>query len=273
MTTPTTETAACTLLGRAKPVIGMVHFPPLPGSPFDRGLSRQALLDAARRDLEILVTEGFDAVAISNEGDRPYVAEVSRETLAMFTALVARLTEDLPLPFGCGVLQDPRAGLAVARAVGATFVRVSYGVTVGTFGIVAVSSGEILRYRRQIGADQVQLFVNLSPHYASSLDTRPLAEVARACRDLAAPDAIQVFGAGAGSLPALDVVRQVKAAVPDVPVVVASGATEETLPEVLAAGDGVIVGTGLKKHGIIWNPIDRDRARAFMRRVRDLRGA
>lgn len=261
------------LLGRAKPIIGMVHLPPLPGSPFDRGLSPHALLDAARRDLEILVAEGFDAISISNEGDRPYVSEVSRETLALFTALVVRLTADLPVPFGCGVLQDPRAGLAVAHAVGATFVRVSYGVTVGSFGVVAESPGEILRYRRQIGAERVQLFVNLSPHYATSLDTRPLTEVARACRDLAAPDAIQVFGAGTGTLPALDVIRQVKAAVPDVPVIVASGATAETLADVLAVADAVIVGTSLKENGVIWNPIDPDRARAFMRRARDVRGA
>jgi len=261
------------LLGRTKPVIGMVHLLPLPGSPFDRGLTNDQLLDAARRDLDVLVAEGFDAVSISNEGDRPYVSHVSRETLALFTALVARLAEHLPVPFGCGVLQDPLAGLAVARAVGATFVRVSYGVTAGSFGVVIESPGGILRYRRQIGADRVQLFVNLSPHYATSLDTRPLPEVARAARALASPDAIQVFGAGAGALPDLETVRQVKAAVPGVPVIVASGATTDTLQDILAVADAVIVGTSLKKDGVIWNPLDRERARAFMRRVRDLRGA
>lgn len=269
----TPRTPSLTLLGRVKPIIGMVHLAPLPGSPFDRGLTTQAILDAARRDVDILVTEGFDALAFSNEGDRPYVSEASRETIAVFTAIVARLTEGLRVPFGCGVLQDPRASLAVARAVGATFVRVSYGVTVGTFGLVAESPGEILRYRHQIGADHVQLFVNLSPHYATSLDTRPPAEVARACRDLTAPDAIQVFGAGAGTLPDLEDVRQIKAAVPDVPVVVASGATADVLADVLAIADGVIVGTSLKENGLIWNPIDPGRARAFMRRARDLRGA
>ncbi len=260
------------LLGRHKPIVGMVHLAPLPGTPFDEALTNAQILDRARRDLDVLLEAGFDAVSISNESDRPYVTDIPRETIALFTFLVTRLTQDLPVPFGCGMLIDPRASLAVARAVGATFIRLSFGTMVGTFGPVVESPGEVLRYRRQIDAQDVKLFLNLSPHFATSLDTRPIAEIARTAYASSEPDAIQVHGAGAGGLPELDAVRQVKGAVPEVPVIVASGVTPATLPDVLAVGDGVIVGTTLKEDGKIWNPIDPARARAFMRRARELRG-
>jgi len=47
--------------------------------------------------------------------------------------------------------------------------------------------------------------------------------------------------------------------------------TLENLPGVLATADAVIVGTSLKDGGDIWNPVDRDRAHAFMEAARAIR--
>ena len=259
------------LLGIDKPVIGMVHLPALPGSPFARPFDRDDIIKAALRDRDILLDAGFDAISISNEGDRPYVSHTPPETLALFTWVGAHLTRDLSVPYGCGVLIDPLATIAVGHALGADFVRISYGVTAGSFGLVADNPGDILRYRRAIGADSLQLFVNLSPHFATSLDSRPLAEMARTYHALTQPDAFQVPGAGAGVLPDLNEVRQVKAALPDTPVLVASGVTQATAAEALAASDGIIVGTCLKVDGHIYNPVDPARAHAFMDAVRAFR--
>ncbi|HUZ78333.1 MAG TPA: BtpA/SgcQ family protein [Chloroflexota bacterium] len=259
------------LLGRHKPVIGMVHLAALPGSPFYVGLTDRQILDAAQRDVEVLAAAGFDAISFSNEGDRPYQTEVPRETVALYTRLVFELSRGLPMPFGCGLLIDPFATLAAARAVGADFARITYGVTAGTFGLLHDSAGEVLRYRQRIGAGGLPLFVNLSPHFATSLDARPPAEVARTCWAMTQPDAIQVHGAGAGAAADLDVVREVKAALPAVPVIVASGVTLESLPAALAAGDGLIVGSAIKEEGRTWAAVDPGRARAFMERAKSLR--
>jgi uncharacterized protein len=259
------------LLGRAKPVIGMVHLAPLPGSPLYRGLTNQQILDAARQDLDTLLAAGFDAVSISNEGDQPYITTMPPETIALFTCIVSELTRGLPIPFGCGMLIDPKASLAVARAVGATFARLSFGVTAGAFGFVADSPGEILRYQSQIGAEAVKLFVGLSAHFSTSLDTRPLPEIARTTAVLAQPDAIQLYGAGAGVPPDLNEVAAVKQAVPEIPVIVASGVTAGTAAAALETGDAIIVGTSLKVDGRLLNPVDPQRADEFMVAVRKAR--
>ncbi len=259
------------LLGRNKPIIGMIHLAPFPGTPFDEGLSNQQILDRAMRDRDVLLEAGFDAVSISNESDRPFVNDVPREDLALFTYLVTKLTDGLSIPFGCGVLIDPKASLAVARAVGAHFIRLSYGVTAGTFGLEVQAPGELLRYRRQIGATGVSLFLNVVPHLGTSLDTRPLAEIIHSAVSWTMPDAVQVGGPSAGALPDLEVVRTIKDRLPDFPVIVSSGVTIDTLPRALDIGDAIIVGTSLKVDGKTWNPVDPARVKAFMAKVRDIR--
>ncbi|MGQ0562102.1 MAG: BtpA/SgcQ family protein, partial [Gemmatimonadota bacterium] len=47
----------------AKPIIGMVHLPPLPGSPRWQG-SMQAVLEAAARDAEALAQGGVDGIIV-----------------------------------------------------------------------------------------------------------------------------------------------------------------------------------------------------------------
>ena len=62
-----------TWLGAAKPIIAMVHLPPLPGSPlYDAAGGMAAIVDHAARDIEALQAGGIDAVMFGNEGDRPY---------------------------------------------------------------------------------------------------------------------------------------------------------------------------------------------------------
>ena len=224
------------------------------------------------RDRDVLLDAGFDAISISNEGDRPYLTSVPVETVALITYLASELTRDLEIPVGCGVLIDPRASLAVARAIGARFIRITYAVEAGAFGIVVQSPGELLRFRREIGAEDVELVVNYSAHFASSVDTRPITEIARTYSALSQPDAIQVHGSGAGVMPVLDDVKAIRETVPDVPVLVASGVGEDRVGEVLADADGIIVGTSLKRDGYIFNPVDPERAKRFMEEARAARG-
>lgn len=50
---------------------------------------------------------------------------------------------------------------------------------------------------------------------------------------------------------------------------VASGATKETLREILATCDGVIVGTAIKAGGKAGEPVDLARAKAFVAAFRN----
>ncbi|HHY50631.1 MAG TPA: SgcQ protein, partial [Alphaproteobacteria bacterium] len=64
----------------------------------------------------------------------------------------------------------------------------------------------------------------------------------------------------------------VKQALPETPVLANTGVKHETVAEVLKVADGCVVGSSLKVDGDTWNPVDPDRAAAFMAIVKNARG-
>ena len=80
-------------------------------------------------------------------------------------------------------------------------------------------------------------------------------------------DALVVSGSATGRPTALEELRQVKAAAGDVPVLVGSGVTAETVSDYGLIADGFIVGTWLKRDGLVGNPVDVGRVRALLRQL------
>src|SRR4051794_10606690 len=163
-----------------KPVIAMAHLPALPGSPLHDGAAGLGgVVGAVARDLEILLSEGVDAVMFCNENDRPYRLEA---TLADAAAMARVVTELAPRdrPFGVDYLWDARCALAVAAATGASFIReVMPGVFESDMGLWRPDPAALLRERRTLGADDVAVLMNVTPEFASPLGTRSAGTRAR----------------------------------------------------------------------------------------------
>jgi len=103
---------------------------------------------------------------------------------------------------------------------------------------------------------------------ASGASPRAIEGEAEDAVDRGLADALIVSGRATGEPASLDEVRRVKSLDLGVPVYVGSGVTAENVREVLAASDGVIVGTALKEGGRTANPVDGDRALRFVERAR-----
>ena len=70
------------LMKKNKIIIGMVHFPPLPGTPnFDDDKNLSKIVNSISSDLDSLQNNGIDAVMFGNEGDRPYLLKASNDQL------------------------------------------------------------------------------------------------------------------------------------------------------------------------------------------------
>ncbi len=255
-----------------KPILAMCHLPALPGRPkHDRTAGMDRIVDSLAHDLQILHEAGVDGLLFCNEADLPYQLRVGPEIPAAMAAAIGRLQTEIRLPFGVNIVWDPRASLAVARATGAAFVReVFTGVYESDHGIMQPDFGEIAGYQSAIGAEDVALFSNITPEFASSLGRRTIAERAQGAAFLGV-DAILISGQITGMSIDLADVRAAKAAAPGTPVLANTGVRVETVAEVLAVADGAFVGTTLKRDGITWNPVDRDRAMRFMDVVRTTR--
>ncbi|MGI8643254.1 MAG: BtpA/SgcQ family protein [Thermomicrobiales bacterium] len=261
------------LTGRPKSIIGMVHLPPLPGTPlFDATGAMPAIRDHVRRDLDALQAGGIHAVMFCNENDRPYRLEADFASVAAMADVVASVRDELSVPFGVDVLWDPRATLAVAVATGAAFAREIFaGAFAGDFGLWVRSAGDAFRYRREIGAEHVRLLFNINAEFAAQLAPRPVPEVAKSIVFSSNPDALCVSGPITGQqVDASDLAAVTQAvAGTGVPVLINTGFKAENAANLLPHADGAVVGSSLKVNGITWNPVDEQRVRTLMRVVAD----
>ena len=260
------------LFGVHKPVIAMAHVGALPGTPrYDGNGSVRGLVERLRPDVEYLIQGGVNSIMFCNEDDRPYVLKAGIEQICAMTRVVTELAPKT-IPFGTDFLWDPFAALAMANATGASFIReVITGLYESDMGIWSPNAGEVLRFRKNIGAQNVRLFFNIVPEFASALGTRSYAERARSVLVSSLPDVILVSGAMAGQEPNLAVLEEVKEAVGDTPVFLNTGAKAETIASYLKVVDGVIVGSGLKQDGYTWNPVEPQRVERFMEQVEKAR--
>jgi membrane complex biogenesis BtpA family protein len=270
-----------TLFQGRKALIGMVHVQALPGSPYAR-LGAQEIIAHAVAEAHVLAETGFDAVIVENMHDRPYLhGPKSPEVTAMMTRVAAAVREAArrdgeDLPLGIQILSGGnREAIAVALAVGAQFIRCENFVFshVADEGLLPeAEAGRLLRYRKDIGAAHVAVFADVKKKHASHALTADLTigEAAEAAQFFGA-DGLVVTGAATGRPTRVEDVAAVSN-VTDLPVLVGSGVTPETVGPLLEHADGLIVGSHLKQYGFWENPIDPERCKAVVKAMESARG-
>jgi len=258
-----------------KPIVGMVHLPPLPGSPKHVGLSFDHILERALEDVKCLERGGIDGLIIENLGDVPYLkTNVGPETISAMAVIVANVAKAVKIPVGVNVLRnDVKAALAIAHVAGGKFIRANVftDTMVTDQGVIEASAPELLRYRHYLKADAIKIFADVHGKHGALLSPRAIEQSAMdvAYRGLA--DALIVTGPRTGIEPKLEGLTRVKKAVPDRPILVGSGVSKENVAKLLKHADGAIVGTSLKVDGVVDNPVDEKRVRALMAAVKRLR--
>lgn len=258
------------LFAGKKPLIAMVHLLPTLGTPlYDARSGMLGNVEHLRADLGILLDAGFDAVMFCNEGDRPYSFHAGYEGVAAMTRLV---TEVAPTdrPFGVDFLWDPQAALAIAAATGASFIReVMTGVYESDMGLWNTDAASLLRERRRLNADNVAMFMNVTPEFASRLGSRSIGDIARSVVVSSLAEVILVSGPMASAEPNMGTLQEVADAVRgEVPVIANTGVKSTNVASFLEVADGIIVGSDLKIDGYTWNDVDPARVERFMNAAR-----
>ena len=258
------------ILGVNKAVIGMVHLRALPGSPRWAG-SMEAVVQAALADARALADGGADALLVENYGDMPFTTgRVDSATVAGMAVVIGEIKRAVTLPIGVNVLRsDALSALAVAAAVGGRFVRVNVhvGAVVADQGILESGAYDSLRYRRLLGLD-IRILADVQAKHGMPLAPIPLEQEARDCVSRGLADGLVVSGAATGEPTPMNDLKRVRGAVPHVPLLVGSGATPETAAALLSIADGLIVGTAVKRDGILANPVDPGRVRQLVEAAR-----
>ena len=262
------------VFGTGKPVIAMVHFGALPGSPlYDAEKGLDGILEGVIADIDALQGAGVDAIMFGNENDRPYEFRVDTASTATMAFVIGQVREKIRVPFGVNVLWDPMSTVALAAGTGASFVREIFtGTYASDMGPWTPDAGKAMRYRDRLHRSDLAMLYNVSAEFAHSLDQRPLKDRARSAVFSSIPDAILVSGQITGEAAEMGDLEAVKKTLPDTPVLANTGVKHATIGDVLRIADGCVVGSSLKVDGNTWNAVDPQRAAEFMRLARLARG-
>jgi membrane complex biogenesis BtpA family protein len=250
-------------------LIGVVHLPPLPGSP--RALPLEQALARTSSDAKALANAGFDGLVIENFNDVPFFASsVPPITVAAMTACALEARRVAPsLTLGINVLRnDAEAALSIAHVTGAAFVRVNvHGhARLTDQGVIQGRAAETLRLRASLGA-KVAIWADVAVKHSAPLAPLPPEEEARDLEARALADALIVTGTGTGVAVDLDLLRRVRQS-SKLPLYVGSGATEATLASLRTHATGIIVGTALRQGAKPGGAIDEKLAASFARAFR-----
>jgi uncharacterized protein len=255
------------LFGVPRALIGVIHAAALPGTPSSR-LGVGGIAQAAAAEAEIYAAAGFHGLILENTHDRPYLkgAAVGPEIVAAMSVIGTEIRRACPLPLGVQVLAGAnRAAIAVAHACGAAFVRAEGFVFahVADEGLIESSAGDLLRYRRALGAEHVAVFADIKKKHSAHAITADvdIVETAKAA-EFFAVDGVIVSGTSTGAPCDAEEVEAVSAGV-GVATLIGSGITPENLA-LYRGADAFIVGSSVKSGGVWSGELDAARVRAVV---------
>jgi membrane complex biogenesis BtpA family protein len=261
-------------LFQAKPVIGVIHVAALPGTPRG-GAAVSEIVESAVAEARIYRDGGVDGIILENMHDTPYErGGVGPEITAAMTAVACAVRAETDFPLGIQILAGANMeAMAAAHAAGLDFIRAeSFAFAhVADEGIIESSAAKLLRYRKLIGADRIQVWADIKKKHAAHAITADvsLGETAEAVQFMRG-NAVIVSGSATGKPPSGDDVREAKAHC-TIPVLLGSGINEQNVDQFFSDADGFIVGSSLKQDGQWERTVDAERIAQFVTRVRELR--
>jgi hypothetical protein len=270
------------LFGVAKPVIGMVHLWPLPGAPGymgdSRGYGMKRILDEALREAESLVAGGVDGLIVENMWDLPFRvgAAVQMESATAQAVAAAEVVKAAgQLPVGINVIHNGGVTcLAIALAAGAKFIRVCIFTGARVWDTGEFDHGcaaELLRKRKEWDAEHIHVFADVDKKHSVPFPGIDLATHIT-WTEFYGADALIVSGKMTAEAPDPEELREARRLTKR-PILIGSGADDGNIAAFLEYADGVIVGSSLKRDGVMENPVDPQRVRRFVAGARSAREA
>ncbi len=207
----------------AKPLIGMIHLPALPGAPRN-ALAVDELIQFALVELRKLENAGLDAVILENVGDTPFFKEhLPPVTVAAMANISREVVTRSRIAVGLNLLRN-----ACAEA---------------------------------LSVSKTLLFGDVHVKHAHPIFDVPIEDAARDLAERGGADAVIVSGSRSPVPPSREALKSVRNAV-ELPVLVGSGVGLANVQELYQESDGLIIGEPDFKVDGVWGGSNDERAYA-----------
>jgi uncharacterized protein len=257
-----------------KTIIAMIHVGALPGTP-NNHQSVQQIIDQAISEAEIYIAANVDALMIENMHDVPYLkCQAGAEIIASMTAVSLEIRKLTRKPLGIQILAGAnKEALAVAQSASLDFIRAE-GFVFGHLadeGYIDSCAGELLRYRKLIGAEEIAIYTDVKKKHSSHAITSDVSlEETISAAEFFLSDGIIITGSATGKEASLDDVKTTFRST-KLPVIVGSGITDKNIETYWPYADAFIVGSSLKENGNWMNSVDKMRVDELISRVQFIR--
>ena len=251
-------------------VYGVVHLKSLPGSPSNR-LSIDEIIDSAQEDVNSLVYGGVDGIIIENFGDTPFVKnDISKRTLAGFTAVVENLSIERDIKVGINVLRnDGLAALAIAEATKSQFVRINVlnNTMYTDQGVIEGDAHEVNQFKSSLNS-YVEIYADVFVKHAVPPPGSKIENHADELIHRAGADVVIVTGDGTGHEINLEDLQKVRNIVPTGKLAIGSGVTSTNVDAYQDLADILIVGTSFKFDNDVAKKVDINRVEELVRKIK-----
>lgn len=252
----------------------MIAVRPLPGAPRYDG-DDPRIVAQALSDLRHYTEAGADVIVLENSHDVPYIKPpLPAPAIALMKRVAHEVRRAFAGPIGIQMLEAANeTALEIAHEANLDFLRVEGYVFahVGGAGLIEGCAGKLLRQRKALGCEHIQIFGDVRKKHCSHAltgDLDILDEVKQA--EFFLVDGVIVTGARTTEPPSLSELRRVRHHA-HVPVLIGSGMTAANLKTYFPLADGFIVGSTFREGGRFLGALDPKRLAAFMQVFHALR--
>lgn len=263
-----------TIDNKSKTLIGMIHVPALPGTPFNK-YSPKEIISKVLEEAAMFKNSDIDSIMIENMHDAPYLKKsVGPEITSMMTIMGYELRKVFPeKPLGVQILAGAnKESLSVALSADLDYIR-GEGFIFGSIsdeGFIESDAGELLRFRKNIGAEKIKVFTDIKKKHAANFITSDvsISEMSKNAQFFGS-DGVIITGTTTGA--EVNVNELIEANDSKLPVIVGSGITNKNLDSYFPHANGFIVGSYLKKDGLWSNNIDYERLSGLVEQFKKLK--
>jgi len=261
------------LFGDKKVIIGMIHVDALPGTPLSQNSISQ-IIDKAVAECILYQDCGIDSIMLENMHDIPYLHKnIGPEIISCMSVIAQKIREITALPLGIQVLASAnQEAMAIAKAAQLNYIRAEGFVFshIADEGFTDACAGELLRYRKQIEAEDIAIFTDIKKKHCSHSITADvnILETAKAAQFFLS-DGIIITGDSTGSSADIEDLQILQNKMH--PIIIGSGITIDNIETYWNYADGFIIGSHFKEKGIWSNPLAKNKVVSFMEKVNSLR--
>jgi len=242
-------------------IIGMIHLPPLPGSP-NNVYNIDEILKFAYSEGKKLEEAKVDGIIIENLGDYSFFKDqIPSITITSMTIITREIRKNFNFDaVGVNVLRNGCIdAFSISHITNSQFIRcnILIGAYVTDQGIIEGKAAELLRLKRYLNS-KVMIAADIHVKHAYPLYNLPIEIAAQDLAERGGADAVIVSGYRSNIPPSIDTVKKVKSSI-KLPIVIGSGISLENFKDFCKEADGLIIGEkDFKENGITGGPSNKE---------------